>query len=236
MTDARPDDGVAGFDVSADEYRRAVTASISFSGKDVDYFAQRKAAHLMRFVEHVLGSAAAASVLDVGSGVGTTDAYLAGRFASVQGVDISSASVEQAAAANPSVRYQVYDGDELPFGDASFDVAFAACVLHHVLPEQRARFTREMRRVVRPGGAVMVFEHNPINPLTRYAVNRCALDTGCALLRPSEVQGLFASAGLRTVERSYISFFPTRRPSLLRLEHALRRVPMGGQYLVGARG
>ncbi len=235
MTDAAPEEQVAASDVSADEYRRAVTASISFSGKDVDYFAQRKADHLVRMVEPALGSPADVSVLDVGCGVGTTDAHLAGRFASVQGVDISAAVIEQAAAANPSVRYQLYDGDRLPFGDGSFDVAFAACVLHHVVPGQRAAFTGEIARVVRPGGLVVVFEHNPINPLTRYAVHRCQLDTGCALLRPAEVQGLFASAGLHVTERSYISLFPTRRATLLRLERALGGVPLGGQYLVGAR-
>jgi SAM-dependent methyltransferase len=174
-------------------------------------------------------------VLDVGCGVGTTDAHLTGRFASVHGVDISAASIGQAAAANPAVGYEVYDGARLPFDDASLDVAFAACVLHHVEPEERLAFTREMHRVVRPGGVVMVFEHNPVNPVTRYAVSRCELDTGCALLRPAEVLGLFASAGLQTVERSYISFFPTRRPSLLRLERALRWMPAGAQYLVGAR-
>ena len=108
-------------------------------------------------------------------------------------------------------------------------------MLHHVEPGERVAFTREMYRVVRPGGALMVFEHNPRNPLTRYAVARCELDTGCALLRPAEVLDLFASAGLQTVERSYISFFPSRRPSLLRLERAMRWLPAGGQYLVGAR-
>jgi SAM-dependent methyltransferase len=235
MTDARADREVDDFSGSADDYRRAVTASVSFSGQDVDYFAERKAEHLVRFVDQALGAAAASTVLDVGCGVGTTDAHLTGRFASVDGVDVSVASIEQAAAANPSVRYQAYAGDRLPFADASFDVAFAACVFHHVVPAQRPAFTREMRRVVRPDGVVVVFEHNPLNPLTRYAVNRCELDTGCSLLRPSEVRGLFESAGLRTVERSYISLFPTRRPALLRLEHALRAVPLGGQYFVGAR-
>ena len=235
MTDAPADDGVTAFDAAAGEYRQAVTASISFTGQDVDYFAERKAEHLVRFVGDGFAAPTESSVLDVGCGVGTTDAHLTARFASVDGVDVSAESIEQAVAANPSVRYQVYDGNTLPFADASFDVAFAACVLHHVEPGRRLAFTREMHRVVRPGGVVMVFEHNPVNPLTRYAVGRCELDTGCVLLRPSEVLGLFASAGLQTVERSYISFLPTRRASLLRLERAMRWLPLGGQYLVGAR-
>ena len=68
---------------------------------------------------------------------------------------------------NPGVDYIHYDGALIPLEDASFDLAFASCVLHHIEPVERARATSELARVLRPGGLVAIYEHNPLNPLTR---------------------------------------------------------------------
>ncbi len=80
--------------------------------------------------------------LDVGCGVGVTDAHLAGRFAELQGVDTSEEAIRRAAAANPGVLYRAYDGDRLPYEDETFDLAFAICVMHHVDPEHGLRSQR----------------------------------------------------------------------------------------------
>ena len=47
-------------------------------------------------------------------------------------------------------------------------------------------FVAELARVVRPGGLVVVFEHNPLNPLTRLVVSRVTFDDGVRLLRSGE--------------------------------------------------
>ena len=91
------------------------------------------------------------------------------------GVDPSEAMIEAARKANPEADYRVADGTELPFEDGSFDLAFAVCVLHHVAPPDRPAFVAELARVTRPGGLTVVFEHNPLNPLTRLAVRRCTI-------------------------------------------------------------
>ena len=56
----------------------------------------------------------------------------------------------------PSVRFQQGDATQLPFADASFDVAFCRYLLLHVTDP--VRVVREMLRVVRPGGFVVAFE------------------------------------------------------------------------------
>src|SRR5687767_15087789 len=115
----------ADFDAYAATYRDAVEHSIAFGGKSHEYFTRRKADHLVGLSRRLLGDPAGLSVLDVGCGVGATDTFLAGRFADLQGVDIAAEAIERAAARNPTVRYQSYDGRSLPFSDGEVDLAFA---------------------------------------------------------------------------------------------------------------
>ena len=222
------------FDHHADSYREDVARAIGWSGKDVDYFAEGKAEHLARAIRNHLGDPRRQRVLDVGCGVGVTDRFLAGRVGALSGVDIAADAVERARATNPGVRYESYDGSRLPFADDSFDVAFTICVMHHVPPADWAAFMAEMRRVVRSGGLVVVFEHNPLNPLTRVSVSRCAFDENVELLRAGTTARVMREAGLRPAERRYIFFLPLRRVAESRLERALRRVPFGAQYFVAA--
>ena len=133
------------------------------------------------------------------------------------------------------MRYLTYDGESLPYGDESFDLAFAICVLHHVAQHERDRFASELRRVVRPGGLVAVFEHNPFNPLTRLAVDRCVFDADAVLVRASGVRRLLKNAGLRPVERRYVILLPSDRSRVRALERAVVGLPLAAQYYVAAR-
>jgi SAM-dependent methyltransferase len=204
---------VAEFDAFADHYGDAVQRSIAFAGHDHEYFTRRKAEHLLDVVSRRLGQPAELRALDVGCGVGGTDAFLVDRFAGVEGVDTSEAAIRRAAEANSAVAYRAYDGRRLPYEDERFDVAFAICVVHHVQPPERPAFMAELRRVVRPGGLVVIFEHNPFNPLTRLAVHRCAFDEDTVLVRPKATRQLLRAGGLRPVEGRYVSLLPTDRPA-----------------------
>ena len=226
---------MADFDAYADSYRDAVASSISFSGQEVDYFARRKAEQLLELSNRVVGDPADLSVLDVGCGIGTTDGFLTPRFREVHGVDLAAGAIAHATAANPDVHYQAYSGDTLPIASAGHDVVFAACVLHHIPVVERAAFVREMRRVTRPGGLVVVFEHNPLNPLTRLAVSRCEFDEGVELLSRRTTTGLLRDCELAAIESAYIVFFPWDRRPLPAIERRLKRLPLGAQYYVAGR-
>lgn len=225
----------SGFDAYADGYEEAVRHSIAFSGREHEFFTRRKAEHLLELAQRRLGRLERVRALDVGCGVGSTDAHLVGRVGALEGIDTSAAAVERAAAANPSVRYRAYDGERLPYDDGHFDLAFAICVVHHVAPADRGALAGELARVVRPGGIVAVFEHNPFNPLTRLAVARCSFDDDVVLLRPRRARRLLEDAGLRPVEQRFIVLVPSDRPSARAVEHAFRNVPLGAQYYVAAQ-
>ena len=223
---------MADFDAYADSYRDAVARSISFCGQEVDYFARRKADHLFDLSSRLVGDPSELSVLDVGCGIGTTDRFLTPRFGAVHGIDVAAEAVERAAADNPDAHFQVYSGRTLPIQSDTLDVVFAACVLHHIPPAERLEFVCEMRRVTRPGGLLVVFEHNPVNPLTRLAVSRCEFDEGVELLSRRVMTTLFRESELADIESAYIVFFPSDRRPLPAVERRLRRLPLGAQYYV----
>lgn len=222
------------FDDYADDYGKHVQNAITIPGLKHEFFTETKARHILAAAES-LGPAASLTFLDVGCGVGETDSFLAPRVGRLYGIDVSEDSIERARNANPDCRYQVYDGQRIPFDDASIDFAFAVCVMHHVPPAQWGSLVAEMRRVVRPAGIVAIYEHNPYNPLTRWVVNRCEFDRDAVLLSRGKAKSLLREAGLGSVAAQDILFFPFRASVLRRIEAALGWLPLGAQYAAVAR-
>lgn len=98
-------------------------------------------------------------VLEVGCGTGLLLERMA-RFArSAKGIDLSDGMLEKARARGLDVT--LGSATELPFPNASFDVACSFKVLPHVQDIKRA--LDEMTRVVRPGGIVMIELYNPLS-------------------------------------------------------------------------
>ncbi|MQA12333.1 MAG: methyltransferase domain-containing protein [Pseudonocardiaceae bacterium] len=98
-------------------------------------------------------------VLDFGCGVGRLTNALAEHTREVIGVDIAGSMIEQATELNQHperVTFMHYDGRVLPFPDAGFDSAVSLLVLQHSTPETQLANLLELRRVVRPGGMIMV--------------------------------------------------------------------------------
>jgi SAM-dependent methyltransferase len=132
----------------------------------------------------------------------------------------------------PATRFALYDGVHLPFDGASFDAAFAISVLHHVPPAGRPAFMVEMLRVLVSGGIAILIEHNPLNPVTRRFVSRCAFDADAVLLRCREAAGLLTGAGAPPAGRRYIGFSPVRHALVERAERIVAWLPIGAQYCV----
>jgi SAM-dependent methyltransferase len=125
---------------------------------------------MLRLVE-TLAPGRKPTILDVGCGGGYDLGVwqsLGWPVTSLAGVDLVPARVDAARAANPGVDVRLGDGPTLPFADASFQIATAVTVLSSILdPALQAAVLAEMRRVVRPGGAIVVYDfvvRNPRNP------------------------------------------------------------------------
>lgn len=217
------------FEDYSDNYGAVVQSSIDFSGLPHDFFMAAKA-DLLRDLIAAHVKSKSPSMLDVGCGVGALHPFVRGMFGSVSGADVSSASIAQARSRNPGIDYRVYDGGRLPYDSASFDVASAVCVMHHVPPQDWPAFVAEMRRVVRPGGLVCVIEHNPFNPLTRLAVSRCEFDRDAVLLRAGTTRRLLQNAGFTDVGSRYFLLLPSALALARRCERVFARLPLGAQY------
>ncbi|MDO8587949.1 MAG: class I SAM-dependent methyltransferase [Armatimonadota bacterium] len=219
----------------AEEYRRQVQKSICFIRQDVSYFTEVKARRLLSLVGAFLGDTTPLRALDVGCGVGLTDQFLTGSFGELHGVDVDESALTSAAETNPNAHYRLYDGRALPYSDCAFDLVFAINVLHHVPPSSWQCFAQEMRRVNKIDGITVVFEHNPINPLTRLAVSRCEFDGDATLVGRRRLGQLLTQAGLTVVDSSYILFSPFRSGLMSKLESRLGWLPLGAQHYAAGR-
>jgi 2-polyprenyl-3-methyl-5-hydroxy-6-metoxy-1,4-benzoquinol methylase len=98
-------------------------------------------------------------VLDVGFGNGTFTAELARAGARVVGVEVAQAALERAHAAHPELDFRLVSLDgPLALDDGAFDVVWASEVIEHVA--DTARWLSELRRVMSPGGRLLVTTPN----------------------------------------------------------------------------
>jgi ubiquinone/menaquinone biosynthesis C-methylase UbiE len=222
------------FDEHAADYLATVRRSVAFSGQDGAFFAQVKADVIVELTAGILGHPSELAALDVGCGVGLLTGLVAPAFRAISGSDVSAKSLALAAEQVPSAEFRAGSGTALPFADDSFDVVYAVCVFHHVEMGDREALAREMARVARPGGLVMILEHNPWNPLARWVVSRCPLDRDARLLSAGVAETLLRRASLRPVARRYVALLPLGAGWARGVERTLAGLPLGAQYAVAA--
>ena len=224
------------FDRYADRYRDLHRESIEASGEEPDYFAAYKAEYMAASLRRPKLQEST-SILDFGCGIGNCIPHLERAFpgAEIHGVDVSGASIEVASALNPNAVFARIDGAALPLPDDSIDIALAACVYHHIAPKQRLHWSEEIRRVLKPGGHFFLFEHNPLNPLTRRVVNSCPFDDDAILLPGRESLALLQRSGFSNGSVNYVVFFPKPLSALRPLEKFLVKLPLGAQYVAHGR-
>jgi SAM-dependent methyltransferase len=221
----------AAFDNHSRRYEQLVTDSIAFTGLEHRFFQDAKIDQMKALFAEKWGAQAKPSMLDIGCGVGRIHPLLRPIVGHLAGSDISRDSLSRAAEANPGVDYRLAKDMVLPWDDASFDTTLAIGVLHHIEKALWPAFMAEMRRVTRPGGLLLLVEHNPWNPLTRLAVFRCPFDDDATLLSSGRAAALLREAGCGDVSSRYFLVFPTASRPLRAIEKRLARLPIGAQYL-----
>jgi ubiquinone/menaquinone biosynthesis C-methylase UbiE len=132
----------------------------------VDYF-EACTAPENRFILKYLGDVRGKSLLDLGCGAGENSVYFAKLGAHCVATDYSPGMVEVAlklAEKNGvTVTGKVVNAMEIDYPDNSFDIIYAANLLHHI-PDPLITI-REMHRVLKPGGKMCFWDplrHNPV--------------------------------------------------------------------------
>jgi SAM-dependent methyltransferase len=193
--------------------------------------------YLRKRTAFVLGLRPAGSVLDVGCGTGALARRLSAAGYEVTGVDPSDGMLDVMRSRAPEVRAVQASGAELPFETGSFDVVVSVAAFHHIAEPDAVRATlAEMTRVSRPGGRIVIWDHNPRNPYWARLMARVPQDTGEERLIPAdELIGGLNAAGAQVLSVQRLGFVPdfTPRPAVgaaAGLERLLERTPVLHRY------
>lgn len=227
---------VAEFDEVAGNYEAQHAASITLSGEETTFFARYKVEEVRKTLDRYQEEPK--SILDFGAGIGNSASHFIEMFpgAKIICADVSLRSLEICKERHGSLIQSIpILGNSISQPDNSVDVVFAACVFHHIDRAEHHEILQELRRVLRPGGSLFIFEHNPWNPLTQYAVARCSFDEFAVLINAPTLKRRVKKAGFADVATDYRIFFPGFAAKLRWLERYLTWLPASAQYSLHAR-
>lgn len=157
-------------------------------------------------------------ILDAGCGPGGNGAWLAGH-GWVVGADLSDDALRFVKARRPKTRPARASLVQLPFADASFDIAVAITVVTCVSDDRRA--AQELARILKPGGVVLLLE-------PAFEALRRAHDVTVHSLRRyrrRDLVSLAVHAGLRVQRSTYAYSFLAPPAAVL---HVLDRRKLAG--------
>ena len=173
-------------------------------------------------------------VLDVGCGDGSYTVPAVERTGRAVGIDPSDAmlrAARQRAESSHGALYVVGTGEDLPFADATFDAVLMVTVLCFVA--HPARLISEARRVLRPGGRLIVGElgRHSIWAIVRRTRGMFGdpIWSQARFYSPKDLIALLNGAGFeQSVVQGAVFYPPVRRSSLL---GAMRPIESAGRWL-----
>lgn len=136
----------------------------------------------------------------------------------VTGIDISPFIVNEAVSRNEGLHAVAADVRCLPFADASFDAVYSGSTLDHFDSEADiCAALRELRRILRPGGRLLLTMDNAVNPVIRLRngpllgvlrlVRVVPYQVGVTL-GPGALEAAIVSSGYRVMKRTAVMHCP----------------------------
>lgn len=161
---------------------------------DFDWFLQsgERAATGIRaaLARHDMSIDAQGRVLDFGCGCGRVTRWWAG-VRGVQGCDVSTEAVAWCRANLPFARFSVSGAvPPLPYPDATFDFVYALSVFTHLVEAQQVAWMNELRRVLKPGGLLLITTHGSGYAGQLSVAERARYDAGDLVVRWPGMAGL----------------------------------------------
>jgi SAM-dependent methyltransferase len=150
------------FDKFADEYHALHAQNITITGEDPNYFVEYKIRDVHTQVLACGHRGENLRILDFGGGVGNSIPFFRRYFPSCHLVcaDVSERSLEVAKRRFGELAdYVLFTDGTVPFESGVFDVAFSACVFHHIPAIEHLLLLRELRMVLsRRAGRLFLYE------------------------------------------------------------------------------
>ncbi len=208
------------FDTIAEVYDEALPAHV------VEHYLRKRTRFVVEHCPRGKG-------LDVGCGTGVLATRLAQAGYQMSGIDPSDGMLDVLRARMPEIEAVQASGTEIPFEDDSFDLVLTVAVMHHIAdPGDVRRTLIEMVRVARPGGRVLVWDHNPRNPYWGRLMAKVPQDTGEERLIPEEeVTGGLRAGGAEILLSEQLGMVPDFVPeralrAAAAAERAVERTPL----------
>jgi 2-polyprenyl-3-methyl-5-hydroxy-6-metoxy-1,4-benzoquinol methylase len=154
------------FDQYATRFEEYMREAIPATFAEGHYFTEYKMLHVARR----LSNQKVTRFLDFGCGIGYSLWFANAQFpnAEIWGYDVSAKCIEFARQ-RIGIAKLTSNIDDLPIGE--FDVVLAANVFHHIPFADRKAVLTRCKDLLRTGGRIFLFEHNPLNPKCLNAVH-----------------------------------------------------------------
>ena len=214
------------FNNKSEEYCDILSSALAGYG-DVDYFAKNKVRIMRRMFSYLDEPK---TILDFGCGIGNNLSHLRNYFpnAKLFAFDVASESLDIAVRSNVAIT--PITEDSIDNYKETFEAVFISNVFHHVEPKNRDHVVQRIRRLLTDNGSVIVFEHNPFNPITCRIVKDCEFDRHALLLTKKELVSIFNRNHLSVVRSCYTLFVPPKLKKLDFINSFLYWLPLGAQY------
>ena len=219
------------FDSYSKNYNKLLDEAIRPTGYDADALISAKL-HKLKTLFPTL-SQKSFQLLDFGCGVGNLFGHLKEFFPNTvyTGVDLSKDSLKKARSRFPAnTNFQEYDS--LEWGNLKYDLIFSAGVFHHIPHTDHTKIINKLYSLLNSGGKLVIWEHNPLNPVTQKIVKDCPFDKDAVLIPSKTLREQFNGVPLSNVQVIYTTFFPKFLSFLNFLDPYLGWLPIGGQYLI----
>ena len=217
------------FNEYSHSYDEIIKSQLKHLG-DISYYAEYK----VKILKALTSKKENINILEFGCGIGRNLFYIKQYFpkANIFGFDISEKSLTVAKKIDDSF-VLINNIERLKEKYLNhFDIIFIAGVYHHIPPKDRNKNTAILLTLLKDGGKLLLFDHNPYNPITRRLVSTCEFDKDAVLLTLNEIKQLFKKNHFKVIFSKYTLFFPPKLKKIAFLENCLKWIPLGGQYCV----
>ena len=166
-------------------------------------------------------------ILDFGCGIGSMLKFLKENFnySKFYAYDESSKSLEHVKKKYPDVNC-MYNLNTIE----KFDLIILSNVIHHVKNGERNNLFKKIYNLLDDNGSLLIYEHNPYNPLTLKVVANCEFDIDAELINKKNLIKLCNENNFKLEKSGYIHFFPSKLKFFFNLEKYLKWLFLGAQY------
>lgn len=178
------------------------------------------------------------SILEIGCGTGRILKEI--DCALKVGTDISLEMLKQAKVyCADGSKFVQSDATHLPFASGSFDISYCILLLHHVAfynYDDVESVLKEMSRVSKNNGTILIIESNPFNPYWYIFMKRIGEDNARLISKNRLDRIVREQLGLKIIESSYHGFLPDFCPTYLystikKLEKLVEKIPFFNKFL-----